>query len=290
MLHTKNSHQSSCFFASGLCCASAAELGCCASEATEGRAAELVGILTLLRRRSNLSVASHASLPNGAKAESLYKKRRFMSTSTANSVGNNVLNSDVAQINTNALLNFGESLKMMLPKYIKECVYSNSESAYTLTLKNASHIKPVLIFLRDHTSCLFKVLIDICGVDYPEREHRFDVVYHLVSIKYNARIRVKICVDELTPVPSITQIYPAANWLEREVWDMYGVYFADHPDLRRILTDYGFEGHPLRKEFPLSGYVEVRYDEAQKRVISEPVEITQEYRTFDFSSPWERLP
>jgi NADH/F420H2 dehydrogenase subunit C len=287
MLHTKNSHQSSCFFASGLCCASAAELG---SEATEGRAAELVGILTLLRRRSNLSVASHASLPNGAKAESLYKKRRFMSTSTANSVGNNVLNSDVAQINTNALLNFGESLKMMLPKYIKECVYSNSESAYTLTLKNASHIKPVLIFLRDHTSCLFKVLIDICGVDYPEREHRFDVVYHLVSIKYNARIRVKICVDELTPVPSITQIYPAANWLEREVWDMYGVYFADHPDLRRILTDYGFEGHPLRKEFPLSGYVEVRYDEAQKRVISEPVEITQEYRTFDFSSPWERLP
>ena len=295
MLHTNTSLLTSCFFASDLCCASFG------GAATEGQIARA----TLPIFAAPLALANTKA---PTKAGSLYKGRRYMSTSAANSVGHNVLNSNVAQMNvlafaktnaqplrclanTNALLNFGESLKMMLPKYIKECVFlnTNTENAYTLTLKNAIHIKPVLIFLRDHTSCLFKVLIDVCGVDYPEREHRFDVVYHLVSIKYNARIRIKISVDELTPVPSITQIYPAANWLEREVWDMYGVYFADHPDLRRILTDYGFEGHPLRKEFPLSGYVEVRYDEAQKRVISEPVEITQEYRTFDFSSPWERL-
>jgi NADH/F420H2 dehydrogenase subunit C len=260
-------------------------------------------LLAILSLCCAQTLANDRGYANVTKAEShaahaaQYKYRRYMSTKAASKAccaANNGPGGDVAQTlavaaHTNTLLNFGESLKMMLPKYIKQFVYSNSENAYTLTVKNAAYIKPVLVFLRDHTSCLFKVLIDVCGVDYPEREHRFDVVYHLVSVKYNARIRVKISVDELTPVPSITQIYPAANWLEREVWDMYGVYFADHPDLRRILTDYGFEGHPLRKEFPLSGYVEVRYDEAQKRVITEPVEITQEYRTFDFSSPWEKL-
>jgi len=178
-----------------------------------------------------------------------------------------------------------ESLKRMLPKYQLK---STKDTELSLFVKNARDIEGVLLFLRDHTSCLFKVLVDICGVDYPERENRFEIVYHLISVKYNARIRVKTSVDELTPVPSVHRVHPGANWLEREVWDMYGVYFSNHPDLRRILTDYGFEGHPLRKEFPLSGYVEVRYDDAQKRVITEPLEISQEYRTFDFSSPWEK--
>jgi NADH-quinone oxidoreductase subunit C len=145
----------------------------------------------------------------------------------------------------------------------------------------------VLTELRDDSDCLFEVLIDICGVDYPEREHRFDVVYHLLSPRKNQRIRVKCETDEETPVPSVVAVFPAANWFEREAYDMYGVLFSDHPDLRRILTDYGFQGYPLRKDFPLTGYVEVRYDDAQKRVVYEPVKLTQEFRSFDFMSPWE---
>ena len=148
-------------------------------------------------------------------------------------------------------------------------------------------ISELLRFLRDDAACAFEVLIDICGVDYPERPQRFEVVYHLLSVSRNQRIRVKVATDEATPVPSITGLYPAAGWFERECWDMYGVMFAGHPDLRRILTDYGFEGHPLRKDFPLSGYVEVRYDEEEKRVVYEPVTLTQEFRRFDFMSPWE---
>jgi NADH-quinone oxidoreductase subunit C len=145
----------------------------------------------------------------------------------------------------------------------------------------------VLTELRDDSDCLFEVLIDICGVDYPEREHRFDVVYHLLSPRKNQRIRVKCETDEEMPVPSVVAVFPAANWFEREAYDMYGVLFSDHPDLRRILTDYGFQGYPLRKDFPLTGYVEVRYDDAQKRVVYEPVKLTQEFRSFDFMSPWE---
>jgi NADH-quinone oxidoreductase subunit C len=131
------------------------------------------------------------------------------------------------------------------------------------------------------------VLIDICGVDYPEREQRFEVVYHLLSPRENQRIRVKCETDEKTPVPSVVAVFPAANWFEREAYDMYGIMFSGHPDLRRILTDYGFQGFPLRKDFPLTGYVEVRYDDAQKRVVYEPVKLTQEFRSFDFMSPWE---
>ncbi|MBY0430201.1 MAG: NADH-quinone oxidoreductase subunit C, partial [Rhodospirillales bacterium] len=133
----------------------------------------------------------------------------------------------------------------------------------------------------------FKQLMDLCGIDYPQREQRFEVVYHLLSMKHNQRIRVKAPTDEDTPVPSVTGVFSAANWFEREAWDMYGIFFADHPDLRRLLTDYGFEGHPLRKDFPLTGYVEVRYDDEQKRVVYEPVKLTQDFRTFDFLSPWE---
>ena len=145
----------------------------------------------------------------------------------------------------------------------------------------------VLTELRDDSDCLFEVLIDICGVDYPERENRFDVVYHLLSPRKNQRIRVKCETDEETPVPSVIEVFPAANWFEREAYDMYGILFSGHPDLRRILTDYGFQGYPLRKDFPLTGYVEVRYDDAQKRVVYEPVKLTQEFRSFDFMSPWE---
>ena len=156
----------------------------------------------------------------------------------------------------------------------------------TLVVSPADIVR-ALTALRDDRQCLFEVLIDICGVDYPEREQRFDVVYHLLSPRRNLRIRLKCETDEDTAVPSAVEVFPAANWFEREAYDMYGILFSGHPDLRRLLTDYGFQGHPLRKDFPLTGYVEVRYDDAQKRVVYEPVKLTQEFRTFDFMSPWE---
>jgi NADH-quinone oxidoreductase subunit C len=148
-------------------------------------------------------------------------------------------------------------------------------------------IEEVLTFLRDDPACKFTTLIDICGVDYPQRAERFEVVYHLLSMHQNHRVRVKLSADEETPVPSVHAVYPVADWFEREAFDMFGIVFSDHPDLRRLLTDYGFEGYPLRKDFPLTGYVEVRWDEEQKRVVYEPVELVQEYRDFDFMSPWE---
>jgi NADH-quinone oxidoreductase subunit C len=156
----------------------------------------------------------------------------------------------------------------------------------TLTVE-AAHIVPVLKLLRDDARCRFEVLIDLCGVDYPERAKRFDVVYHLLSPRLNQRIRVKAATDEDTPVPSAISVFAAANWYEREAYDMYGILFSGHPDLRRILTDYGFQGYPLRKDFPLTGHVEVRYDDELKRVVYEPVKLTQEFRRFDFESPWE---
>ena len=148
-------------------------------------------------------------------------------------------------------------------------------------------IARVLAYLRDEPNCQFKLLVDLCGVDYPDREQRFEVVYHLLSPRQNQRVRVKVGTDEVTPVPSVTHVFSSAMWYERETWDMYGVYFSDHPDLRRLLTDYGFEGHPLRKDFPQTGYVEVRYDDEQKRVIYEPVRLREDWRNFDFLSPWE---
>jgi NADH-quinone oxidoreductase subunit C len=150
-------------------------------------------------------------------------------------------------------------------------------------------VPDVLTHLRDDPQCRFTVLCDICGVDYPDRPMRFEVVYNLLSMSQNLRIRVKVKTDEESPVPSATGIFSAAGWWEREAWDLYGIYFSDHPDLRRILTDYGFDGHPLRKDFPLTGYVELRYDEDQKRVVYEPVKLKQEFRSFDFLSPWEGM-
>jgi NADH/F420H2 dehydrogenase subunit C len=149
------------------------------------------------------------------------------------------------------------------------------------------NLEKTLLFLKDHEGCLFKMLVDILVVDYPGREKRFSLVYCLLSLKYNVRIKVKISIDELTSVNSITNIYKSSCWMEREVWDMNGIFFENHPDLRRILTDYGFEGYPLRKDFPLSGYTEVRYDDSQKRVVSESLEMSQEYRVFNFNSSWE---
>ena len=151
----------------------------------------------------------------------------------------------------------------------------------------ASDIVYVLTFLRDDPRCLFVSLMDLCGADYPGRERRFDVVYHLISYRHNQRIRIKVEADGTTPVPSVIGVFPTANWFEREAYDLYGILFSGHPDLRRILTDYGFEGFPLRKDFPLTGFVEVRYDDEQKRVVYEPVKLPQELRNFDFLSPWE---
>ena len=152
---------------------------------------------------------------------------------------------------------------------------------------NSLNLKDTVLFLKDHENCLFKILVDIFVVDYPTKEHRFEVVYSLLSVKYNCRLKIKTFVDEVTPLRSIVDLYQSANWLEREIWDMNGIYIEQHPDLRRILTDYGFEGHPLRKDFPLSGYSEVRYDDSQKRVIYESLELSQEFRVFNFNSPWE---
>ena len=164
-----------------------------------------------------------------------------------------------------------------------------SDIAYgELTLKtDGARVLDLLTFLRDDVQCGFVNLVDICGVDWPARAERFDVVYHLLSPRQNLRIRVKVATGEDQPVPSACAVYPGADWFEREAYDMYGILFTGHPDLRRILTDYGFEGHPLRKDFPTTGFVEVRYDDEVKRVVYEPVELKQEFRNFDFLSPWE---
>lgn len=183
-----------------------------------------------------------------------------------------------------ALADLAETISLSLPD---DVISSVVEGGDVVVHVQRPSIAKVLKFLRDDSNCQFTQLVDLCGVDYPEREERFDVVYHLLSMTQNLRVRVKLTAAEDTPVPTVAEVFSCADWFEREVWDMYGVYFLDHPDLRRILTDYGFDGHAQRKDFPLTGYVEVRYDEIQKRVIYEPVKLTQDFRTFDFTSPWE---
>ncbi len=183
-----------------------------------------------------------------------------------------------------ALRDLAEHVAAILPNDIVRSETRNQELA--ITILRGSLIK-VLSTLRDDSNCLFRQLVDITAVDYPEREERFELVYNLLSMKHNQRIRVKLTTDESTPVATATSVFSTAGWFEREVWDMYGVYFTDHPDLRRLLTDYGFEGHPLRKDFPLTGYVEMRYDEEQKRVVYGPVQLKQDFRSWDFLSPWE---
>lgn len=169
-----------------------------------------------------------------------------------------------------------------------DCVLGWEVAHGELTVEVApNNIVGFVEFLKTNQTCAFSTLVDITAVDYPERAKRFDVVYHLLSMYQNHRIRLRLACREEDMVQSITEVYPAANWFEREVFDMFGILFSGHPDLRRILTDYGFRGHPLRKDFPTTGYTEVRYDEVQKRVVYEPVSLVQEYRQFDFMSPWE---
>jgi NADH-quinone oxidoreductase subunit C len=187
---------------------------------------------------------------------------------------------------TQTLKELGDHIQASLPQHVIETAILHGQLVVTV---KRSAIVEVLTFLRDDPRCLFKLLSDLCGVDYPERPERFEIVYNLLSLKLNQRVRVKVTTDEENAVPSATPVYNAAGWFEREAWDLFGIYFSDHPDLRRLLTDYGFEGHPLRKDFPLTGYVEVRYDEDQKRVVYEPVRLKQEFRSFDFLSPWEGM-
>jgi NADH-quinone oxidoreductase subunit C len=183
------------------------------------------------------------------------------------------------------LQELGAYIEKNLPDGIKTVIeYRRGDLVLGVAAKD---IILVLTMLRDDPRCQFRQLLDVCGVDFPEREKRFDVVYNLLSLKCNHRIRVVVRVGEEMLVPSVHMVFSSAGWYERETWDMYGVYFSGHPDLRRILTDYGFEGHPQRKDFPLTGYVEVRYDEEKKRVVYEPVKLDQEFRNFDFESPWE---
>ena len=177
-----------------------------------------------------------------------------------------------------------EEVRVALGAAVQDSVVAYGE--LTIVVEGA-RIVEVIRKLRDDPGLRFVSFIDLCGADYPGREKRFDVVYHLLSPHHNRRIRVKVQADEVTPVPSIIEVFPCANWFEREAYDLYGILFSGHPDLRRILTDFGFEGHPLRKDFPLTGFVEVRYDDEQKRVVNEPVKLQQEFRNFDFLSPWE---
>ena len=185
---------------------------------------------------------------------------------------------------TEALHELAAHIELKRPDAVAETEIAFGELTVTTTL---SALADLVAFLKADASCRFTTLVDITAVDWPSRPARFDMVYHFLSMYRNHRIRVKVAVREEDMVPSIVEPFPAANWFEREVFDMFGILFSGHPDLRRILTDYGFRGYPLRKDFPTTGYVEVRYDEAQKRVVYEPVKLVQEYRLFDFMSPWE---
>lgn len=187
---------------------------------------------------------------------------------------------------TQTLLELGEHLAEICATEIESHALANGELSVHVAPGNLQRVMRVL---KTDTACLFHVLIDVCGVDFPERSPRFDVVYNLLSLKHNLRIKIKVAADEDDQVPTVAGIFHSAGWYEREVWDLYGIFFTDHPDLRRILTDYGFDGHPLRKDFPLTGHVEVRYDDEQRRVVYEPVKLTQEFRNFDFLSPWEGM-
>jgi NADH-quinone oxidoreductase subunit C len=180
-----------------------------------------------------------------------------------------------------------EIQKILSERFGGRGIQTYFENDELTVILSKSILLKVLNFLKDDKVFQFKQLIDLCGVDYPNRTDRFEIVYHLLSINLNQRIRIKLSVNDGDTVPSIVSLYDAANWYEREVWDLYGVIFTDHPDLRRILTDYGFEGHPLRKDFPLSGFIQVKYDDAEKRVVNEKVNLVQDFRRFDFESPWE---
>ncbi|XP_043254131.1 NADH dehydrogenase [ubiquinone] iron-sulfur protein 3, mitochondrial [Colletes gigas] len=192
------------------------------------------------------------------------------------------------QVELENLKKFGQYVAECLPKYVQMVQIAAGDELEILIAPDG--LTPTLLFLKNHHTAQFTCLADITAVDVPTRLYRFELVYNLLSLRYNSRVRVKTYTDELTAVESVEKIYDAANWYEREVWDMFGVFFTGHSDLRRILTDYGFEGHPMRKDFPLTGYVEVRYDDEKKRVVCEPLELAQEFRRFELSAPWEQFP
>nr|YP_006280855.1 NADH dehydrogenase subunit 9 [Cyanophora paradoxa]ADW79209.1 NADH dehydrogenase subunit 9 [Cyanophora paradoxa] len=183
-----------------------------------------------------------------------------------------------------SLKHFSQLITKIIPRLIKDVFIINNE--LILIVEN-NNLNSTLFFLKYHTYTQYKVLCDITAVDFLDRIERFEVVYQFLSVSYASRLRIKVNLKETELINSISMLYPCANWYEREIWDLFGIFFMNHPDLRRILTDYGFEGHPLKKDFPLSGYLEVRYDDIVKQVICEPVDITQEFRNFNFSSPWE---
>ena len=186
------------------------------------------------------------------------------------------------------LSEFGQYVSDCLPKYVQQVLITNHDELEILI--HPEGILPTITFLRNHHSAQYVNIIDIAGVDVPSREYRFEIVYMLMSLRFNSRIKVKTYTDELTPIDSLCSVFAGANWYEREIWDMFGVFFSNHPDLRRLLTDYGFEGHPFRKDFPLSGYVELRYDDELGRVVVEPLELSQEFRKFEYNTPWENFP
>lgn len=203
-----------------------------------------------------------------------------MSEASLNQTGRNQADAEAAALGARVM-------GALAARGVDAGVEAKADHGELTLLAPAERVAELAQALRDDPALRFVCLIDVCGVDWPSREKRFDVVYHLLSPTLNARLRVKVQTDERTPVPSVVGVFPSADWYERETWDMYGVIFSGHPDLRRLLTDYGFEGHPLRKDFPLSGFVELRYDDEQKRVVYEPVSLRQEFRRFDFLSPWE---
>jgi len=262
--------------------ASIARGAAASASATTPRAAAAAAVTTSLAQtaaRRAIATSAVRQLPGPSQGDRVNEQSPFVEAASIN-------DADATAGIQGSLHDYGSYITSCLPKFIQQfSVYKDEITFYV----HPSALLPTLHFLRDHSQCQFKALMDVSGVDYPTRSQRFEVVYHLLSVTYNARIRVKTFADEMTPVPSATALFNSANWYEREVWDMFGVFFLGHPDLRRILTDYGFEGHPLRKDFPLTGYTEVRYDEEKKRVITEPLQLTQAFRSFDNASPWEQV-
>ncbi|XP_062610961.1 NADH dehydrogenase [ubiquinone] iron-sulfur protein 3, mitochondrial-like isoform X1 [Saccostrea cucullata] len=210
---------------------------------------------------------------------------RFESTSTEKKP---TVRAPVAPERKKQLEDFGQYVGQCLSKYVQTVRLMSGDELEILI--HPEGIVPTLSFLKDHHNSQFTNIVDIACVDVPTRANRFEIVYNLLSIKYNSRIRVLTYTDELTGIDSACSVFAGANWYEREIWDMFGVYFHDHPDLRRILTDYGFEGHPFRRDFPLTGYTELRYDDEVQRVVVEPIEMAQEFRKFEYSTPWESFP
>merc|ERR1712027_214191 len=242
----------------------------------------------ILRRNTGVLTTVAAATP---KTNSNVLKIRVCSTESGDGAKSVELRPTVRKFDLQqrqSLSEFGQYAAQCLPKFIHKVQLTAGDELELLV--SPEGIPCVLDFLKGHHNAQFTSLVDIAGMDVPTRKYRFEIIYNLLSLRYNARCRVKTYTDELTPIDSRDGIFKAANWYEREIFDMFGVYFSGHPDLRRILTDYGFEGHPLRKDFPLSGYLEMRYDDELRRVVYEPVELSQEYRKFDLAAPWEQFP